>query len=116
MWVMAPPVRAHKTAVLALLAAGVAIPVLAVLYFASTLHLGPIALAWSGVLGLGGGSISLAAALEWSVALGCVVSLAVIGVRAQRQRRPEELPVTIRGPLSYAGPGSLGGTHSALRR
>ena len=59
---------------------------------------------------LGGGSISLAAALEWSVALGCVVSLAVIGVRAQRQRRPEELPVTIRGPLSYAGPGSLGGT------
>jgi hypothetical protein len=26
------------------------------------------------------------------------------------------LEVTIRGPLSYAGPGSLGGTESALRR
>jgi hypothetical protein len=25
-------------------------------------------------------------------------------------------PLTIRGPLSYAGPGSLGGTESALRR
>jgi hypothetical protein len=24
--------------------------------------------------------------------------------------------VTVRGPLSYAGPGSLGGTESALRR
>jgi hypothetical protein len=24
--------------------------------------------------------------------------------------------ITIRGPLSYAGPGSLGGTESALRR
>jgi hypothetical protein len=24
--------------------------------------------------------------------------------------------ITIRGPLSYAGPGSLGGTQSALRR
>jgi hypothetical protein len=24
--------------------------------------------------------------------------------------------VTIRGPLGYAGPGSLGGTESALRR
>ena len=25
-------------------------------------------------------------------------------------------PVTVRGPLSYAGPGSLGGTDSAMRR
>jgi hypothetical protein len=24
--------------------------------------------------------------------------------------------VTVRGPLTYAGPGSLGGTESALRR
>jgi len=28
----------------------------------------------------------------------------------------EEAEVTIRGPLTYAGPGSLGGTESALRR
>jgi hypothetical protein len=28
----------------------------------------------------------------------------------------ERVEVTIRGPLSYAGPGSLGGTESALRR
>jgi hypothetical protein len=28
----------------------------------------------------------------------------------------DEVEITIRGPLSYAGPGSLGGTESALRR
>jgi hypothetical protein len=32
--------------------------------------------------------------------------------------RVEEVddPVTVRGPVTYAGPGSLGGTESALRR
>jgi hypothetical protein len=25
-------------------------------------------------------------------------------------------PITVRGPKTYAGPGSLGGTESALRR
>jgi hypothetical protein len=36
-----------------------------------------------------------------------------------RKRRPEDegpQDVTVRGPVSYAGPGSLGGTESALRR
>ena len=45
--------------------------------------------------------------------------------RCSRWRRPRQLeddgiddgtPLRIRGPLSYAGPGSLGGTESALRR
>ena len=34
--------------------------------------------------------------------------------RAWRRRRPPQ--ITVRGPVSYAGPGSLGGTESALRR
>jgi hypothetical protein len=35
-----------------------------------------------------------------------------------RARRPEPVVATasVRGPLGYAGPGSLGGTKSALRR
>ncbi len=57
-------------------------------------------------------------AIEWSIVLGCVVSLAVMIVRIARQPRPRpaETPVTVRGPITYAGPGSLGGTKSALRR
>ena len=65
---------------------------------------------------LAGGAVGLLAALEWSIVLGCLVSVIVIIVRTARQPRPEPAPVTIRGPVSYAGPGSLGGTESALRR
>jgi hypothetical protein len=47
------------------------------------------------------------------------VALGVIAI-ALRPPPPAEAPgapdITVRGPLSYAGPGSLGGTESALRR
>jgi hypothetical protein len=56
------------------------------------------------------------AVLELSVFLGCAGSVAAIAIRGARQRRPEQAPVTVRGPVTYAGPGSLGGTESALRR
>jgi len=45
-----------------------------------------------------------------------VLSGAAVLVVLARQPRPEEMPVTVRGPITYAGPGSLGGTKSALRR
>jgi hypothetical protein len=37
-------------------------------------------------------------------------------VRAPAAGPTERIEVTVRGPLGYAGPGSLGGTPSALRR
>jgi hypothetical protein len=54
--------------------------------------------------------------IEWSLVAGCVASVIALLVRAARRTEPEEAPVTIRGPVTYAGPGSLGGTKSALRR
>jgi hypothetical protein len=48
--------------------------------------------------------------------MGCVLTAAAVLVALARQPRPEEVPVTVRGPVGYAGPGSLGGTESALRR
>ena len=78
--------------------------------------LGPAAAAWNAVLMLAGGNFSVMAALEWSIVLGCVVSLALMIVRIARQARPAEVPITVRGPISYAGPGSIGGTKSAIRR
>ena len=58
-----------------------------------------------------------AASLD-AVAIGYLVSLAVIIVRIARTPRTRlaETPITVRGPLTYAGPGSLGGTRSALRQ
>ncbi|MBV8944304.1 MAG: hypothetical protein JOZ95_02705, partial [Solirubrobacterales bacterium] len=118
MWIVAPARRVRVPWAVLLFAAGLAPGILAAYYYATLLGLGPAAAAWNAVLMLAGGSVSLTSAIEWSILLGCVVSLAAMIVRIARQPRPRpaEMPITVRGPLSYAGPGSPGGTKSALRR
>lgn len=116
MWVVDPEVRLHPLLTVVLLLAGLAAPVLLVLYFAGTLSLGPADLIWNGLLMIVGGHVKVLAAIEWSVMLGCVASVLVIAVRGQREPHAEEAPITVRGPITYAGPGSLGGTESTLRR
>jgi hypothetical protein len=115
-WLVAPDTRLRNPVRLVLLLAGIAAPVLVVVYYAVALGLGPVSLAWSGVLMLAGGHIGVVTALEWSILLGCTASVATIALRAVPLREVSELPVTVRGPVTYAGPGSLGGTESALRR
>jgi len=56
------------------------------------------------------------AVLEWSVVVGCALSAVAVSALAARDAHPEQAPITVRGPVTYAGPGSLGGTESALRR
>jgi hypothetical protein len=116
MWVVDPDLRLPRPLVFAMLVVGLAPPVLVVLYYASALGLGPAGVAWNGLLLVAGGHIDAVVAVEWSVLLGCLAGVIVIALRTQRQDRPEETPVTVRGPVTYAGPGSLGGTESALRR
>ena len=67
---------------------------------------------------LAGGSVSVLSAIEWSVVLGCVVSLAVMIVRIARQPRAEPAELADHGARAdhLRRPGSLGGTKSALRR
>ena len=64
------------------------------------------------------GSVSVISAIEWSIVVGCVISLAAMIFRIARQPRhdPADLPITVRGPITYAGPGSLGAIKSTLRR
>jgi hypothetical protein len=118
LWIVAPERRLRAPWTVLMLLAGLVAPALAAVYYATVLGLGPAAAAWDAVLVLAGGSVSTMSAIEWSVVAGCVVSLAVMIVRIARQPRirPAETPITMRGPLTYAGPGSLGGTKSALRR
>ncbi len=87
--------------------------------YAHELGLGATGLAQSIVLALAGGQVGVFAALLWSVALGCLLAvvlrvLAVVPVDSMSAQSAAEL--STRGPVSYAGPGSLGGTESALRR
>ena len=96
-----------------------AIPLLVLLvlvYYARSLGVDPFGLAWSGALLVAGGHLSVLTVIEWSVVAGCALSLVLIAARSVKQAVPEEQPVSIRGPVTYAGPGSLGGTKSALRR
>lgn len=87
--------------------------------YASDLGLGPGGLAESALLLLAGGQIGLLATLLWSLALGCLLAVALLGreptsPRVEGTGDPDR--IFTRGPLTYAGPGSLGGTESALRR
>jgi hypothetical protein len=116
LWIVAPDVRLPAPVTVVMLLAGLAAPALVAATYATTLGLGPFEAAWSWVLLLAGGGAGVVTALEWSVVLGCTFSVVAIAVQAAREPRPEEAPVTIRGPVTYAGPGSLGGTESALRR
>jgi hypothetical protein len=70
------------------------------------------------VLLLAGGTAGVLGALVWCALLACGVGALLVAVCKRRIEPPEEPQgsVTIRGPLTYAGPGSLGGTESAIRR
>jgi hypothetical protein len=118
LWLLAisPDVRFRLPLRLALLLLGLVPVALVVVYYAVTLGFGPLDAVWSATLLIAGHAVSLLAALEWSAVLGCVVTAAGIVVVTSRLPRPEQVPVTVRGPATYAGPGSLGGTKSALRR
>jgi hypothetical protein len=105
---------------LALVAVGVLPLALLIVFYAHQLGLGVGDVAWTGVLLLAAGPVGFLGAVLWSLAFGCAaaaVMLAVWPMSAPLEARDGgRAEVTIRGPLSYAGPGSLGGTESALRR
>jgi Peptidase family M28 len=103
------------------------LPLLAVLaLYSHELGLGAGDLLHMGVVMFAAGTPGVAGFLLWSLAFGCLAA-AVLLVLAPRRGDGfapigpgggpgEHEPITVRGPGSYAGPGSLGGTESALRR
>ncbi len=106
---------------LAVVALALLPPALLVSFYVDRLGLGPGETAWSAVLLLAGGHVGVGAALAWSVALGCAAAGVMLALRSHPALPLGSGPdgrdeITIRGPLSYAGPGSLGGTESTLRR
>ena len=96
---------------------GLALPLLMVVHYGLALDLGPLDLAWLAVLITAGGHVSVLAALILSLLAGCLVGVvAVVRTRRRVVRGAEPEPIRTRGPIGYAGPGSLGGTESALKR
>ena len=111
--------RARRIAALALVALGLLPLALLIAFYAHQLGMGVGAVAWMGVLLVAGGYVGLGAAILWSVAFGCAATAVMLAVSdvpdAPGVPPGSRIEVTIRGPMSYAGPGSLGGTESALR-
>jgi hypothetical protein len=120
LWLLAavPEVRLPRPLLLVMILLGFVPFALVGLYYAGQFALDPGELAWSVVVVLAGGAAGPLGVLAWSAILGCGVGAALVAVRKRRVHDggPGDGPVRIRGPLSYAGPGSLGGTDSALRR
>jgi Peptidase family M28 len=118
--VVSPELRPRRRAALALVAAGLLPLVALIAFYVHELGLGPGQLIWAGVLLFAGGHIGILGSLLWSLALGCAAAMAMVALRAPTTfagpELDEPLEITMRGPLGYAGPGSLGGTESALRR
>jgi hypothetical protein len=118
LWLLmvAPEVRLHPLARIALFALGF-LPALLVAYaYARQFALDPLELAWMGLLLVAGGGVGLPAALGWAIVLGCAAGVLAIIVRTAGGGPDSEAAITVRGPSTYAGPGSLGGTRSALRK
>ena len=87
------------------------------LYYATALKLDPLDEIWMATLSVASGQLSFAVAFVASALLACLVALlAVMRTRHRVAANAEPEPLRTRGPASYAGPGSLGGTESALRR
>jgi len=118
--IASPEHRPRPIAGLGLLALALLPLGLLVAFYAHQLGYGPGGVAWTAVLLLAGGHVGLGAVLLWSGAFGCMVAIGLLALTPPADPvalGPDECPeLTIRGPLSYAGPGSLGGTESALRR
>jgi peptidase M28-like protein len=105
-------------------ALGFALVVLAAVPFAlvdisiaGQLGLSPGDFAWFCVLLVAGGIVGPFGWVVWSLVLVCLLTAARFALRGRVAAAPTEPhEVTVRGPITYAGPGSLGGTESALRR
>jgi hypothetical protein len=116
--VTAPEVRIRRGAALGVVALTLLPGAVLALYFMIALGYSPPSLVWNLLLFAVGGAAGLTALVVWCLLLGCLVSVVSV-IRSQGlyggEAPPEAKPRT-RGPLTYAGPGSLGGTKSALRR
>jgi hypothetical protein len=121
LWLLlvSPRTRPPRPAALALVVVALVPLVLLIAFYARELGVGPGGVAWDAVLLLAGGHVGIAATVLWSLGFGCVVAAALLATAPEAELGDEGIdggtPLQIRGPLSYAGPGSLGGTESALR-
>jgi hypothetical protein len=114
-WALTPDLRLPRWLSLAVVALAL-VPLLVVgLVDARAFGLDLPQSVWFWTLLVAGGHIPIGSWVLWSLLWGCAVAAALVAVRRRRRQDDEPDEITVRGPVTYAGPGSLGGTGSALR-
>jgi Peptidase family M28 len=115
--VIAPEVRLRRGLAVALVVVAAAPFLLVDVSVGGQLGLAPADFGWFCVLLVAGGVVGPLGWVIWSLVLTCLVAALLVALRSRAAAAAQETPqITVRGPVSYAGPGSLGGTESALRR
>jgi hypothetical protein len=121
LWLLAlllkgPPPRRVRALLLAL---GALPPLLVTIYYLFALSIDPVAGAWYLLLLVTGHTVAPGTAFVGCVMLGTLCAAAELVYRQPAAPPEEEAPPegpSVYGPGAYAGPGSLGGTESAIRR
>ena len=96
-----------------MLAGALALPALALLYYGARFDLG-LSLGTYALMVVSTAAGSVSSAVLGSLVAGSLTSGALLAWSGGGAR--PQPAITVRGPVTYAGPGSLGGTESALRR
>jgi hypothetical protein len=114
-WLFAlePDLRPRRWVAVALILLTLMPSALLIVYYADRLSLTAAEIPWTVVLLVTGGHVGPLAVVTWAILLGILTS--ALAVALAPREATETAPPTTRGPLTYAGPGSLGGTESALR-
>jgi hypothetical protein len=122
--------RSHRLGMLAVVALGLVPLVLLTAFYARQFGLDPGQALHATVLLFAGSWFTIPALVLWCLAGGCLAAATLVAIGSSPPpplAGPDDgdgmgggvgggIPITVRGPMSYAGPGSLGGTESALRR
>jgi hypothetical protein len=116
LFALAPDLRMPRALRVLVAALGLLPIAIVAIALARSLGLGAVDAAWELLLLMAGGHISPVSLLLWSLVAGCGVSALLVAAAGGAPAGAADVPITVRGPRSYAGPGSLGGTESALRR
>ena len=118
LWALAVLTSPSRRTRLAMVCAGLLAPVLVAVYYLFALSLDPLEGAWYLFVLVTGHSVSVPSSLVACLLLGAAGGALEIAWRTplEDERAEDEGRPSVYGPGAHAGPGSLGGTGSALRR
>lgn len=116
LWMLAsvPEVRLRRVPALALVLVALLPAALVLAVYAHAIGASPGQLPWALLLLVAGGQVGILSLLVLCTAAACAVGAFRLALLPAPGEVPPDPAASIRGPMGYAGPGSLGGTESGF--